>query len=676
MAANKSSHVDGILGLRTVLQMKMIGLKTLLIWSIGFGVLSTVAAVYYFPPVIKSQFKIDIGPVFIIQHKIAEATHFRGQYWSLKPPPIITKINTAQVSAEHKKIAMEVIESEIAAWFRLLIRYVYVFIGGGTLAAALLYLLGARQEQRATSDQFIRGSELADEKQLAKLLKREPGRLSISKLRVPTRYEIQPSVIMGRPRQGKSTLIKSLMDQITTASLGKLIVFDSKGDFTATHYSPETDHIYAPAVDKRSVKWTLFNDVSSYSDIADLAACLIPENKGTKDPIWDNGARAILQGLLLHCCHVGKRTNAYLAKCCSLPVKEMQQILAATPGGESGAAILKKYDSATAFSFFVTIQAKLQPVQLLAHCDGDFSVKKWLSDGKPGGLYISATPQDLPVVAPILAVFLHVLLTANKSLPDDLDRRVYYFLDELAELPRIPGLVGGLNFGPSKGMCFHLGFQSYSQIDDKYGREVRQALVSAAGTHVFFSAGDPETCTRAADIIGSQEVMESRQTLSTGIVDNRDGGSTSEQITKKLLVLPDEIKDLPVLTAYIKLIAFPASLIKLQYIKYEQRNPARVADERFSVDAYLQEMERLAVLAAGAETALPEAPADPTPAETPAAPAPTGGVALSIPPAARAAAGSRDFGSTVSPAPAQAAPVRQQAQAAEPDNEIEQDMDY
>lgn len=671
---SKSSHVDGILGLRTVWQMKMIGLWTMFIWSVGFGILSTVAAIYFFPPVVRSEFKTDIGLAFIIQHKISEATHFRGQYWTLKPPPVVQKINAAQASAEHKQMALKIIDEEIAAWFRLLYRYIYAFIGGGTLAAVALYFMGSRQEQRATSDQYVRGAELLDEKSLAKILKREPGRLLISKLRIPTRYEIQPTLIMGRPRQGKSTLLKSLIDQITQSELGKLVIFDCKGDFTATHFRPGVDQIFAPAVDKRSIRWTLFNDIGGYSDIVDLAACLVPDSKA-KDPLWDNGARAILTGLLLHCWHSGKKSNAYLAKCAALPAKDLHAILAATPGGETGAAILAKYDSTTAFSFFVTIQAKLAPVQLLAHCDGDFSIKKWLADKHTGGLYISATPADLQTIAPVLAVFLHTLLTANKSMPDDLDRRIYYMLDELAELPKIPGLSGALNFGPSKGMCFLLGFQSYAQIDDRYGQEVRKAMVSAAGTHIIYSVGETETATRASEIIGSQEVLEQRQTLSTGIVDNRDGGSSSEQTTKKLLVLPDEIKDLPTLNCYVKFVAFPACRIVLQYKPYTSVNPARVADERFNLDNYIYEMQCLAA-------PIPvELPADPPPEEPP--PQPTGGatggggVALSPPATAAVPAPARAAGSTLftTRQPAQA-PAQAQAPAAEPETEQEQDMDY
>jgi type IV secretory pathway TraG/TraD family ATPase VirD4 len=175
---------------------------------------------------------------------------------------------------------------------------------------------------------------------------------------------------------------------------------------------------------------------------------------------------------------------------------------------------------------------------------------------------------------------------------------VFYLLDELGVLPKVPGLAAALNFGPSKGLCCLLGYQSYQQIDELYGRNVMEATVSSAATHVAFSVGNEKTLEELSKLIGEAEVIESRGTLTTGISDNRHGGSSMDQLVKKRLVMPDTIKDLPPLNAYLKLLGYPAAKITLTYTPYPAGAEALVPDPSFDLDLFLAELAQLRAQAA------------------------------------------------------------------------------
>lgn len=601
MSTNRQTTMDGTLATVTVLQMKLAGLR----WRVVFGLLGAVMFALLmlritpaYPPDASPLFGEPIGTTYYTPRDMIQWRFASGKITPVKYPLIIRRV--AQLP--HRDLAaLKLRESEPVYWKQ------YRKHGVGAALGFVLFFVAVtaysrRVERRQAEPQYVRGAQLTTPKNLSKLVKKtaremgdQPPRLIAGGVLIPQRNEITPWSVIGRPQVGKSTLFKLLLDQIITQKLGKRVTFDSKGDYTKTHFQ-EGDHIFAPSVDVRSLKWTIFNDVTSLSRISDMAAALIPD--GGKDPLWPSGARLILEGILLHCWHTGKKTNAYVWQVACQPADKLKEILSATPGAEMAAALLDKPEVTTSFSFTVNLKTYLKPIQLLARMDGPFSVRQWLTDGKNDGLFIVSVPDHLETLKPLMNLFLSTLLTAHKSLPDDRSRRVFYLLDELGILPKVPGLSDALNFGPSKGLCCLLGYQSYQQIEELYGQKVMEAMVSSAATHLAFSVGNEKTLESLSKLIGDAEVIESRGTLTTGISDNRHGGSSMDQLVKKRLVMPDTIKDLPPLNAYLKLLGYPAAKITLKYIPYPAVAESLIPDPSFDLDLFLAELAQLRAQAA------------------------------------------------------------------------------
>jgi len=508
----------------------------------------------WYPPTAIDMSPIKSGMQFTTRDAFKIELAKRGFTWFY--PPISRLLSG--LPEKQKQAGLECLVEARHAYWQQWEKYGFAGAVGALLFFLMTSWFGRREELARTNDQYVRGAKLSNPKELAKLVKQSaretgepPPRIHIANVPIPVRNEITPTSILGRPQVGKTTLFRALLDQIIRLVIGKRVIFDSKGDYTQSHWQPG-DYIFAPSVDDRSLRWTIFNDITSLSRISDMAAALIPE--GGKDPMWAEGAKRILEGLLLHCWNVNKKSNAYLWQVACLPADKLKEVLAATPGAEMAAALLDKPEVQTSFSFTVNLKTYLKPLQLLARMDGPFSIRQWLADEKKDSLFIVSIPDHQEILKPVMNLFLSTLLTAQKSMPDDRNRRVFYLLDELGVLPKVPGLADALNFGPSKGLCAFIGYQSYQQIDDRYGRDTRESMSSAAGTHVSFSVGSEKTLEELSKLIGEAEVIESRSTLSTGITDNRHGGSSMYQLTKRRLVLPDEIKDLQPLNAYIKIL--------------------------------------------------------------------------------------------------------------------------
>lgn len=601
------NQIDGTLLMTTRLQMWAQGFRIRLLISLVGGVAMATIFFAWLPPR-----PVVLTRLNYMQFNTAEAVKLemvkhKITWW---PPEVLKAVRALPVDQQLAG-AVYLLDARKAYW-RQYWKHAVAFLAGMIFFWMLASQLRRKEETSRVKDQYVRGARLAPVKELNKEIQTKskelgdmPPRINLGGVTIPRRNEITPWAILGRPQVGKTNAYLSIYTQIVNQNLGKVVLFDSKGDYTEKQYKG-SDLIYAPSVDARSLCWTVFNDVTSLSRVADMAAALIPE--GGKDPMWSMGARQILEALLLHCFYSNNRTNKYLWEVACLPAAEMKKIFLATPGAEIAASLLDKPEISTSFSFTVNLKVYLKPLQLLARMDGPFSVRQWLTDGKKDSLFILSTPDHVEAMKPLMNLFLSTLLTAHKSLPDDRDRRIFYLLDELGILPLVPGLADALNFGPSKGLCALLGFQSIQQIEEVYGKNVVAAMLSSAAIHLMFSVGNEVTLESLSRLIGEVEVIESRATLSTGITDNRHGGSSMDQLVKKRLVLPDQIKDLPPLQAYLKILGFPATQLKFKYIPYPQKAEALVPDPTFELGAYLAELAQLRSQAEREE----RAPAPPT----------------------------------------------------------------
>ena len=66
-----------------------------------------------------------------------------------------------------------------------------------------------------------------------------------------------------------------------------------------------------------------------------------------------------------------------------------------------------------------------------------------------------------------------------------------------------------------------------------------------------------------------------------------------DQLVKRRLVMPDEIKDLQPLHGILKILGFPAAPVQFKYIPYAKKAEALVPDPGFNLDLYLAELARL-----------------------------------------------------------------------------------
>jgi type IV secretory pathway TraG/TraD family ATPase VirD4 len=351
------------------------------------------------------------------------------------------------------------------------------------------------------------------------------------------------------------------------------VLYDYKGDYTARFFRPGIDVLFNP-LDTRCAGWNLFNDIETQMDVDALAASLIPRAYHA-DPFWNDAARAVFTGLLHHLYATGRRDNAALWEAVSSDIKDIAGWLRETPHGEAGYTFIQDAGSKQALSVHSVVMQYARAFEFLAGVSGDFSVVDWLRDpkGEPGWIFVTNYSDIQDTLRPILSLFVDLLGRKLLALPDDFDRRVFFFLDEFGTLQRLPTIVSLLTLSRSKGGSVWVGVQDVGQIDKLYTQDLRKAIVNACGNSLLFAVSDPDTAKYLSEKIGETEFVEMDQTYSMGPSEMRDGVALAQRKKKEPLVLPSELMALPDLTAYLRVGALPLTQTRFTF----QPHPARQA---------------------------------------------------------------------------------------------------
>lgn len=175
----------------------------------------------------------------------------------------------------------------------------------------------------------------------------------------------------------------------------------------------------------------------------------------------------------------------------------------------------------------------------------------------------------------MLACWLECAASAVLGLPPSSDRRIWFVLDELADLPRVDNLARLLPEGRKFGAAVVLTFQALGQMQHRYGPQIAESMLGCCNTKLFLQTIDAETRQWASDAIGSQEVEI--QTMTDALADgDSDPRTTLGRIRRERpAVLESELR----LPAYQGYLLFPDGLpvakIGLTHDHIRRRGPAR-----------------------------------------------------------------------------------------------------
>lgn len=139
------------------------------------------------------------------------------------------------------------------------------------------------------------------------------------------------------------------------------------------------------------------------------------------------------------------------------------------------------------------------------------------------------------------------------SLAPNGDRRLWFVIDELPSLQRLPSILRLLAEGRKFGAACVLALQGIPQLRAVYGADEAEAIAGLCNTHVIFRTNSPDTAQWASRLLGEREIAEAKEAMTYSASNVRDGIHLSEQRYTRHIVLATEVMQLEPLYFYVKL---------------------------------------------------------------------------------------------------------------------------
>ncbi|MEY4504637.1 MAG: hypothetical protein RL154_933 [Pseudomonadota bacterium] len=418
--------------------------------------------------------------------------------------------------------------------------------------------LGSKSE-KALADEFVSGSKLITEKEMKAQTISQKAEFKIGSIHIPVKNEVTHFFIPGASGRGKTQALKPIIAKAKMRAGVKGIIHHIKGDWTSEFYLPAKGDLIFNPMDKRSLKWTIFNDIDDVIDIENFGKWAIPDLPN-KDPFWQNSARLIFTACLKKCFFENKKTNADLKHLVSLNMENLALEFGSID--EQAAELASKRDSYLTFVTYVSWMVFLE--------DGDFSVRTWVqNENQSGFIFVANQPKFAEIFKPVLSLFVNVLGSAILSMPDNLNRRIFFFLDEFTSLSKLDEIVTLSNLGRSKGVSLWITLQNIEQMIELYGKRGK-TLIENCSNSFCFGLNHPESADFMSSVFGKGVFIKKVKNIGMGVSDNKDGLNVSEQEKEEAVVKAGDLLNLVELQAYVKLNGVVgAALVKLNYKAYD-----------------------------------------------------------------------------------------------------------
>jgi len=361
-------------------------------------------------------------------------------------------------------------------------------------------------------------------------------------LRLPRTIEPSHILIMGDTGTGKSTLIRRILLQIEERS-ETAIVYDPALDYTPEFYSPERRDAILNPLDVRMPYWSPGEELRHDAEALTLAASLFPD-RHNENPFFVEGPRKIFAHLLTF-----RPTPEELAwwMC------HEQEIDRRVKGTEY-AALIDRQAPAQRSGVLASLNMIADTLKLLP--SEKETVRRWnameWSKHRKGWLFLTSTPETRKRLIPLTSLWLDTLVLRLMNQGQTSSRKVWFVLDELASLQRLPQLHTAITENRKSNNPVVLGFQGRSQLETRYGHEA-EAMLSQPATKIFLRTSECRAAEWISKTIGEVEIERLRESRSSGQLRHRRN-TKSYNLERQVepLVMASEISGLSDLCGYLK----------------------------------------------------------------------------------------------------------------------------
>jgi type IV secretory pathway TraG/TraD family ATPase VirD4 len=359
-------------------------------------------------------------------------------------------------------------------------------------------------------------------------------------MRIPQRTEGQHFELMGDTGAGKTRLIMQLLLQIQQRGHAA-IVYDPACEFVQRFYDPNRGDVILNPLDARCPYWGPSEELRRRAEAKAIAASLYQPTSDKKGEFFTETPQKIFAHLLTF-----GPTPQELVEWMANPeeidrrVQNTEMAMMVAKGAQ------QQRNGVLASLGLIADSLRMLPDR--EHSKSQWSATEW-SEQRKGWIFLTSKPSEREAIRPLHSLWIDLLVLRLLNEPKESQHPVWFVLDELASLQRLPQLHTAITENRKSKNPLVLGFQGKAQLEMIYGH-LAEVMLSQPATKIFLKTTEPKAAEWVSNAIGKIEIERLRETHSTGL---RAGNNFSVERQVEPLVLDSEIAGLPDKHAFLKL---------------------------------------------------------------------------------------------------------------------------
>ena len=445
---------------------------------------------------------------------------------------------------------------------------IIIFIGWGRIGKST-------KETRQLS-----GSTIKTAQEIASILrsKKKASDIIIAGMPLVKDSETKGTLITGSNGSGKTNYLHEILPQIRKRKQPAMVI-DLEGGMVTRYYRPGYDIIINP-FDERTHCWDFRKEVIEKEDLEAIAHSLFGGKSKDSSEVSKLFADWSADLFICSVGHLKSHSELTTKNLYEMIHLDTSSALMKKLKGTSAAIImdLNNEKNVTAHNIRSTAMAYTKWLELIDEnvapdkkiCFKDYFGN--LDKESDRWIFLTANTKHAKVLLPLISLLLDVAVMSLMEQGEDLKRRYWFVMDELAALNRLPALELYITRLRKYGGCLLAATQSFKQFYTKYGRDAGNIMLSQFNTNIVCRINDPEEAAMIIKQVGNIEYSKKQKNISFGAHEHRDGESYTEQERSKPLIDINDFKLLNPLEAYVLL---PEAEVAIGRIKSEIQAPPK-----------------------------------------------------------------------------------------------------
>ncbi len=382
-------------------------------------------------------------------------------------------------------------------------------------------------------------------------------------MRIPRLAEGQHIELMGDTGAGKTRLIMQLLLQIKERG-HSAIVYDPACEFVRRFYDSNRGDIILNPLDARCPYWGPSEELRRRAEAKAIAASLYQPTTDKKGEFFTETPQKIFAHLLTF-----GPTPQELVEWMANPDEIDRRVQNTEMATMIAKGAQQQRNGVLASLGLIADSLRMLPQK--NKTSNHWSATEW-SENRRGWIFLTSKPSEREALRPLHSLWIDLLVLRLLNEPKEGQHPVWFVLDELASLQRLPQLHTAITENRKSKNPLVLGFQGKAQLEVIYGH-MAEVMLSQPATKIFLKTTEPKAAEWVSSAIGKVEIERMRQTHFDG---SRTGKNFTLERQVEPLVLDSEISGLPDRHAFLKLGNFVAHF-SFAYYDIPATQPAFVA---------------------------------------------------------------------------------------------------